>query len=164
MKVALLVQPKDDQKVFFLFKTLLGKYDCPINEKSDIFLLKDVGLYLFDTIDMAWVGIRVSRFVSIYLPDGKINYCVAPSSRRQRRSSAPHLDVQISHSKEKSRKSKCSFCFFGPSVEIRTRGLLNPIQARYQTSPHPDISLSDSFDRIPHRIKKCKYFFEKTRK
>ena len=29
----------------------------------------------------------------------------------------------------------------GPSVEIRTRGLLNPIQARYQTSPHPDICL-----------------------
>ena len=27
---------------------------------------------------------------------------------------------------------------FGPSVEIRTQGLLNPIQARYQTSPHPD--------------------------
>ena len=25
-----------------------------------------------------------------------------------------------------------------PSAEIRTRGLLNPIQARYQTSPHPD--------------------------
>ena len=41
--------------------------------------------------------------------------------------------------KEKSRKSKYSFCFFGPSVEIRTRGLLNPIQARYQTSPHPDL-------------------------
>ena len=30
---------------------------------------------------------------------------------------------------------------FGPSVEIRTRGLLNPIQARYQTSPHPDLCL-----------------------
>ena len=30
---------------------------------------------------------------------------------------------------------------FGPSVEIRTQGLLNPIQARYQTSPHPDIHL-----------------------
>ncbi len=30
----------------------------------------------------------------------------------------------------------------GPSVEIRTQGLLNPIQARYQTSPHPDVSLS----------------------
>ena len=26
---------------------------------------------------------------------------------------------------------------FGPSAEIRTQGLLNPIQARYQTSPHP---------------------------
>ena len=47
----------------------------------------------------------------------------------------------LSAGKEKSRKSKCSFCFFGPSVEIRTRGLLNPIQARYQTSPHPDILL-----------------------
>ena len=31
------------------------------------------------------------------------------------------------------------FLPFGPSVEIRTRGLLNPIQARYQTSPHPDL-------------------------
>ena len=31
---------------------------------------------------------------------------------------------------------------YGPSVEIRTQGLLNPIQARYQTSPHPDIWLS----------------------
>ena len=30
---------------------------------------------------------------------------------------------------------------FGPSVEIRTRGLLNPIQARYQTSSHPDLCL-----------------------
>ena len=29
----------------------------------------------------------------------------------------------------------------GPSVEIRTRGLLNPIQARYQTSPHPETYL-----------------------
>ena len=29
--------------------------------------------------------------------------------------------------------------FCGPSVEIRTQGLLNPIQARYQTSPHPDL-------------------------
>ena len=29
--------------------------------------------------------------------------------------------------------------FRGPSVEIRTQGLLNPIQARYQTSPHPEI-------------------------
>ena len=29
-------------------------------------------------------------------------------------------------SKERSRKSKCSFCFFGPSGEIRTPGILNP--------------------------------------
>ena len=35
----------------------------------------------------------------------------------------------------------------GPSVEIRTRGLLNPIQARYQTSPHPDFLLSVAVSR-----------------
>ena len=29
--------------------------------------------------------------------------------------------------------------FFGPSDWNRTSGLLNPIQARYQTSPHPDM-------------------------
>ena len=46
--------------------------------------------------------------------------------------------------KEKDRKSKSLSCLFGPSVEIRTRGLLNPIQARYQTSPHPDICLHAS--------------------
>ena len=42
------------------------------------------------------------------------------------------------------RYKKQSTCFFkqvlcGPSDWIRTSGLLNPIQARYQTSPHPDI-------------------------
>ena len=40
--------------------------------------------------------------------------------------------------KRKKQKGLMSFLLFGPSVEIRTRGLLNPIQARYQTSPHPD--------------------------
>ena len=35
----------------------------------------------------------------------------------------------------------------GPSVEIRTQGLLNPIQARYQTSPHPDFLLSVAVSR-----------------
>ena len=40
---------------------------------------------------------------------------------------------------EKIQNSKSCSGFFGPSVEIRTRGLLNPIQARYQTSPHPDL-------------------------
>ena len=29
---------------------------------------------------------------------------------------------------------------FGPSGESRTHGLLNPIQARYQTALHPDIA------------------------
>ena len=32
----------------------------------------------------------------------------------------------------------------GPSDWIRTSGLLNPIQARYQTSPHPDILFSSN--------------------
>ncbi len=32
-----------------------------------------------------------------------------------------------------------NFLFFGRSVGIRTRGLLDPNQARYQTSPHPDV-------------------------
>ena len=31
----------------------------------------------------------------------------------------------------------------GPSAEIRTQGLLNPIQARYQTSPHPEVFRDD---------------------
>ena len=67
--------------------------------------------------------------------------------------------------KEKSRKSKCSFDFFGPSVEIRTRGLLNPIQARYQTSPHPDIQLSSAdLDMIAYVNRKIKCYFEKRRK
>ena len=43
-------------------------------------------------------------------------------------------DLQI-----KKNRSILSDTPIGPSVEIRTRGLLNPIQARYQTSPHPDI-------------------------
>ena len=49
------------------------------------------------------------------------------------------LEFESLHSEHENRKGMCSFGFHGPSVEIRTRGLLNPIQARYQTSPHPDI-------------------------
>ena len=45
------------------------------------------------------------------------------------------------NSKHKKRPVSLKTDRFGPSVEIRTRGLLNPIQARYQTSPHPDILL-----------------------
>ena len=51
----------------------------------------------------------------------------------------------------------------GPSAEIRTQGLLNPIQARYQTSPHPEVfcwpSVSDSLVIIAYLQEKCKPFF-----
>ena len=63
-----------------------------------------------------------------------------PSSRRQAichrhiAFDGSNLDQQT----EKTGNYVSSLPFFGPSVEIRTRGLLNPIQARYQTSPHPD--------------------------
>lgn len=53
--------------------------------------------------------------------------------------------------------------FFGPSVEIRTQGLLNPIQARYQTSPHPG-AVSNSLIIISWGAKKCKPFFQKNEK
>ena len=53
-------------------------------------------LYLFDTIDITRVQNRVSRFVSFFLPVGRKNCCVAPSSRRQQRSFALHLNVRIS--------------------------------------------------------------------
>ena len=42
--------------------------------------------------------------------------------------------------KQKTTAFAVAFCL-GPSAEIRTQGLLNPIQARYQTSPHPDQTL-----------------------
>ena len=53
----------------------------------------------------------------------------------------------------------------GPSVEIRTQGLLNPIQARYQTSPHPEVvSSPDDLTIIAQPQKKGKSFFEKSKK
>ncbi len=57
-------------------------------------------------------------------------------------------------------KIKFGFLSFGPSDWIRTSGLLNPIQARYQTSPHPDISyLVASLSMIAHFPQTCKPFF-----
>ena len=50
----------------------------------------------------------------------------ARSSPRRRRSFAPHLIFRVSHSKDKSRESECSFGFYGPSGETRTRGILVP--------------------------------------
>ena len=40
---------------------------------------------------------------------------------------------------EKSGDHKCGHRIFGRSIGIRTRGLLDPNQARYQTSPYPEI-------------------------
>ena len=85
--------------------------------------------------------------------------CRRPAVGKQLSTGQLFYIVRIS--KNENRKSKSSFGFHGPSVEIRTRGLLNPIQARYQTSPHPDIfcrSLGD-FDMIPQKFKKSKHFF-----
>ena len=66
--------------------------------------------------------------------------------------------------KEK-RQVSLETCRFGPSVEIRTRGLLNPIQARYQTSPHPEIVLfPDSHHIIAHTVRKCKHIFSFSQK
>ena len=56
---------------------------------------------------------------------------------------------------------------FGPSDWIRTSGLLNPIQARYQTSPHPDVYLSPRgalpkrLDYITTPLRRMQAFFEK---
>ena len=50
-------------------------------------------------------------------------------------------------SKHKKRTALFRELFFGPSAEIRTQGLLNPIQARYQTSPHPETAVRCSKQR-----------------
>ena len=67
------------------------------------------------------------------------------------------------HKKEIMGSSQRNFPLFGPSDWIRTSGLLNPIQARYQTSPHPDfacVSRLPEYDNIPCR-KMQALFFEK---
>lgn len=61
---------------------------------------------------------------------------------------------------KKNHRKHLVFGGFGPSAEIRTQGLLNPIQARYQTSPHPDMSyLVASLSMIAHFPQTCKPFF-----
>ena len=73
-----------------------------------------------------------------------VHYGVAAVETGVNRVSAGHSNfiIRISALKKKIQNSKCCSGFFGPSVEIRTRGLLNPIQARYQTSPHPDMQFA----------------------
>ena len=69
----------------------------------------------------------------------KLRSCCRPAGSKRMSTGHSHLIVRISPQTEKTGNYVSSFPFFGPSVEIRTRGLLNPIQARYQTSPHPDL-------------------------
>ena len=45
--------------------------------------------------------------------------------------------------KIKSTEGLSTFSAFGPSGEIRTHGLLNPIQARYQNCATPGYQLGD---------------------
>ena len=58
-------------------------------------------------------------------------------------------ELRLQKRLQKDLKSQRFQVFYGPSVEIRTQGLLNPIQARYQTSPHPDFLLSVA---VPRRL------------
>ena len=81
------------------------------------------------------------------------------SSRRQ--ASVPRTlafnPSNLSFEKKKAETVDTVSAFFGPSVEIRTRGLLNPIQARYQTSPHPDMQLSsEDLNILAHPFEKIK--------
>ena len=51
----------------------------------------------------------------------------------------PHCNGSFeSQLRENTDNHKAGCRYFGRSVGIRTRGLLDPNQARYQTSPHPD--------------------------
>ena len=97
-------------------------------------------------------GGRVSRF-------DKLRSCCRPAGSKRMSTGHSHLIVRISPQTEKTGNYVSSFPFFGPSVEIRTRGLLNPIQARYQTSPHPDASV-DCQNILAQCFGKSKYFFD----
>ena len=51
---------------------------------------------------------------------------------------------------------------FGPSGESRTHGLLNPIQARYQTALHPDVwpgALTGDAVYYNASFSSCQFFF-----
>ena len=53
---------------------------------------------------------------------------------------------------------------FGPSGESRTHGLLNPIQARYQTALHPDVwpgVLTGDAVYYSASLDRCQLFFQR---
>ena len=60
--------------------------------------------------------------------------------RPKNMSSACFLTVFPGPTRKNSGDHKCDHRNFGRSVGIRTRGLLDPNQARYQASPHPETS------------------------
>ena len=79
---------------------------------------------------------RVSRLVCILLPLWGSKIKVSLPSRPAAIHCPPDSGIENFESrtlrKEKSRDSICYLCFFGPSGETRTRGILLPKQARYQ--------------------------------
>ena len=58
-------------------------------------------------------------------------------------------------------KIKFGFLSFGPSGESRTHGLLNPIQARYQTALHPDVTHCDGYYYTPLNCQMSTFSFTK---
>ena len=62
-----------------------------------------------------------------------------PNQGRKKLFAAPKLPRKHRYNNKKAISQKTDG--FGPSGESRTHGLLNPIQARYQTALHPDVSL-----------------------
>ena len=68
-----------------------------------------------------------------------------------------------------NKKAECSYGIFrsykntlhGPSGESRTHGLLNPIQARYQTALHPDVTHCDGYYYTPLNCQMSTFSFTK---
>lgn len=70
------------------------------------------------------------------------------------------IKTRIIEKKKKSRTLMDTGLFRGPSDWSRTSGLLNPIQARYQTAPHPDLLFSALLlYHSPLRISSVIYIF-----
>ena len=122
-----------------------------------------------------WFALRANRSSSA-LSVSIIPSC--PGLSREQAGALPYLEwggierrcvkaceKEIKQKSSENHPNKMIFGTFGPSVEIRTQGLLNPIQARYQTSPHPVVSAAsvpspDDLHIIPQSKVNCKSFFE----
>ena len=90
--------------------------------------------------------------------EGRRSACPPGSGGFSRASGAKRPLVRVIFAKKKP--SAFPQTVSGPSDWIRTSGLLNPIQARYQTSPHPDILFApESLFIIAWSKSFCKHFF-----